>query len=210
VDVWGVVLAAGDGRRFGGRKQFETLAGRRLVDRVTETAASACDAVVVVIPAGVASDSPPASQVVAGGATRAESVRNALSVIPYSALIIVISDAAHPLTTRSLFASVIDAVRDGHDAAVPVVPVNEVVKRVHGDRVVDTLPWPDLVTTQTPQAFRAEILRAAHAQEPDAAEDSLLVEAVGGHVTVVPGDPRNLHVTTPADLKMAAQLIVEL
>jgi 2-C-methyl-D-erythritol 4-phosphate cytidylyltransferase len=210
VNVWGVVLAAGDGRRFGGRKQFETLAGRRLVDRVTETAASACDAVVVVIPAGVAWDSPPAAQVVAGGTTRAESVRSALAVIPSSARIIVISDAAHPLAGPSLFSSVIDAVRNGYDGAVPALPVTEVIKRVQGDRVLETLPSRDLVSTQTPQAFRAEILRAGHAQEADAAEDSLLVESIGGYVTVVPGDPRNLHVTTAADLEMAAHLIEEL
>ena len=101
----------------------------------------------------------------------------------------------------------IDAVRDGADGAVPGLPVADTLKRVDDVRVTATVDRVGLVAVQTPQAFRAAILRAAHASGGDATDDAALVEAVGGSVVVVPGDPRNLKVTGPADLMIAAALL---
>ena len=101
----------------------------------------------------------------------------------------------------------IAAVRAGADGAVPGIPVADTLKRVDGERVAGTVDRAQLVAVQTPQAFRASVLRAAHASGDDATDDAALVEVVGGRVMVVPGDPRNLKITDPADLVIAAALL---
>lgn len=144
---------------------------------------------------------------VAGGATRSDSVRAGLAKVPAEAAIVVVHDAARPLAAGSLFAAVIDAVRAGADGAVPGLPVPDTLKRVDRDRVVATVDRDGLVAVQTPQAFRAAVLRAAHSAGGDATDDAALVEAAGGTVVVVPGDPANVKVTTPEDLAWAASFI---
>jgi 2-C-methyl-D-erythritol 4-phosphate cytidylyltransferase len=206
MEVWAIVLAAGAARRFGAPKQFEFLGELRLVDRVVKTAVSICDEVIVALPPRMVWNGPPLTGAVVGGRTRAESVRRGLNEVPSAADIIVIADAAHPLTTRSLFRSVIDAVRRGADGAVPALPVTEVIKRVRSRRIVETLPSAGLVSTQTPQAFRADVLRRAHAGRENVSEDSVLLESMGAKIAVVPGDPRNIHVTTRAELEIASIL----
>ncbi len=205
-EVWAVILAAGTGRRFGGVKQFTSLDGRRLVDVVVDTAASVCDEVVVVLPPGVEWDGSPVAAATPGGPTREASVRCGLGAVPLAVEVVVVHDAAHPLASRALFEAVIAAVRDGADGAVPGLPLAETLKRVEGGRSFANVSREGLVMVQTPHAFRAGALRAAHAQGGEATDDSVLVEAVGGTVVVVPGDPRNIHVTTTADLEMARRL----
>ncbi|HEY3239179.1 MAG TPA: 2-C-methyl-D-erythritol 4-phosphate cytidylyltransferase [Acidimicrobiia bacterium] len=203
-------MAAGAGSRFGSSKQFAPLAGRRVVDWSVGTARSACDAVVVVLPSDYSWDGPPVAAAVAGGASRSESVRAGLAAVPSTAEIIVIHDAARPLAALSLFTAVIDAIRAGADGAVPALPVPDTVKRVEDGRVVTTLDRKGLVAVQTPQAFRAEMLRASLAGGAEATDDAALVEAAGGKVVVVPGDPLNLKITTPHDLARAGWVMREL
>ena len=205
--VWAVIVAAGWGERFGGPKQFSELGGARLVDHAIATASAACDAVVVVVPDASEWEGREVAAVATGGASRAESVRAGLAVVPSIAEVIVVHDAARPLASRVLFDTVIDAVRDGADGAVPGLAVVDTLKRVDDVRVTATVDRVGLVTVQTPQAFDAEVLRAAHASGADATDDAALVEAMGGSVVVVPGDPRNLKVTGPADLMVAAALL---
>ena len=138
---------------------------------------------------------------------RAESVRAGLAVVPGTAEVVVVHDAARPLATADLFVSVIAAVRAGADGAVPGLAVADTLKRVDDVRVTATVDRVGLVAVQTPQAFAAGILRAAHATRADATDDAALVETIGGTVVVVPGDPRNLKVTGPADLMIAAALL---
>jgi 2-C-methyl-D-erythritol 4-phosphate cytidylyltransferase len=207
VSTWGIVVAGGSGTRFGVPKQFETVGGTRLVDRAVHTAAIACDEVVVVLPAGVGWDGPHVTAAVPGGATRSASVRAGLAAVAGSAAIVVVHDAARPLAPPALFDAVIGAVRAGADAAVPALPVPDTVKRVEGERVVETITRDGLVTVQTPQAFRADALRAAHRTGDDATDDAALIEASGGSVVIVPGEPANLKVTTPADLVVADALL---
>jgi 2-C-methyl-D-erythritol 4-phosphate cytidylyltransferase len=207
VSAWGIVVAGGTGSRFGAAKQFESIAGARLVDRAIDVTAGACDEVVVVLPDGVAWDGAPVFAAVVGGRSRSASVRAGLAAVPVEAGLIVVHDAARPLASRALFIAVIDAARAGADAAVPALPVPDTVKRVDGDRVVDTLARDGLVAVQTPQAFRADALRAAHAAGRDATDDAALIEAAGGRVVVVPGEAANLKVTTQADLAIAAALL---
>jgi len=131
-----------------------------------------------------------------------------LDAVPDDTEVIVVHDGARPLASAALFRSVVDAVAGGASGAVPGVPLTDTVKRVDDDgAVVSTVPRHGLVTVQTPQAFRADVLRRAHATGDDATDDAGLVEAQGATVRVVPGDPRNVKVTTPADLDTARALV---
>ncbi len=208
--VWGIVVAAGSGQRFGGPKQFEVLAGKRVLDWSVETTQAACRSggVVVVVPPGHR-EPDLTVRTVEGAATRAGSVRAGLGQVPPDAQIIVVHDAARPLATPALFASVIDAITRGADAAIPAIPLRDTIKRVAGEQVVATVDRTGLVAVQTPQAFRAEALRAAHERDPEATDDAALVEAAGGKVVVVAGDVANLKLTDPEDLVVAAALLAE-
>jgi 2-C-methyl-D-erythritol 4-phosphate cytidylyltransferase len=113
-----------------------------------------------------------------------------------------------------LFKAVVAALEaDGVVGAICALPVTDTVKRVVRARggdpsVVETLDRSELVAVQTPQAFSVDVLRRAHEGEPDATDDAALVEALGLTVSVVPGDPDNLKLTTPADLARAELLAV--
>ena len=212
--VWGIVLAAGGGTRFGEPKQFLDLAGRPLVQWSVDALAPVCDGVVVALPSGAAwRPSGIPVRVVDGGSQRHDSVRAALAAVPVEAEVIVVADAAHPLAGAALVRAVVDAVRAGADGAVPGLPLTEVLAdvapdgaRLHGLPRVPDPPASSRVLVQTPQAFDAAAFRAAHATGRAAVEDSALVAATGGRIVVVPGDPANLHVTTPAELDLVRRL----
>lgn len=202
--IWTIVVAGGSGQRFGRPKQYESLGGERVLDRSVRIARTVSHGVVVVVPEhDVATEGG-----VAGGPTRSASVRNGLSAVPADATVVCVHDAARPFATPSLYEAVIAAVVDGADAAVPALPVTDTIKRVHRDasgrtHVVDTPNRDDLVAVQTPQAFRAHILRSAHASAAEGTDDAALVERHGGHVVVVAGEVRNRKITEPADLDWA-------
>ncbi len=198
--VWAIVVAAGRGSRFGGPKQFEELEGRRVVDWALVASRSVADGVVLVVPAEHVEEEAPADAIVVGGATRSASVRAGLDVVPADAEVIVVHDAARPFAAPALFEAVVAAVREGADGAVPGVPLADTVKRVAGSQVVATLDRDELVAVQTPQAFTARALRRAHAEAGEATDDAALVEAAGGRVVVVPGDPANTKITLRTDL----------
>jgi 2-C-methyl-D-erythritol 4-phosphate cytidylyltransferase len=208
--VWGIVVAGGQGARFGSPKQFESLGAARptLVELAVTTATASCDRVVVVLPPGREWSGAPVDAAVPGGDRRSDSVRAGLAAVADDADVIVVHDAARPLASVALFRAVIDEVRAGADGAVPALPLRDTVKRVEGGRIVETVARDGLAAVQTPQAFAAPVLRRAHATERDATDDAALVEAAGGAVVVVPGEPANLKVTTPADLEVAIALLV--
>jgi 2-C-methyl-D-erythritol 4-phosphate cytidylyltransferase len=216
--VWTVVVAGGAGSRFGGDvpKQYLPLGDRRVLDYSLAVARFVGDGVVLVV-AGDFVDRPEplADVVVAGGPTRSASVRAGLAAVPAdgSVDVVVVHDAARPLASPALFAAVVGAVEAGADAAIPGVPVTDTVKRVarpsgaepeaEGEGlivVVETLARESLVAVQTPQAFALDVLRAAHAGGGEATDDAALVEAAGGRVLVVPGEPENRKLTTAEDL----------
>jgi len=206
--VWAVVVAAGSGQRFGGPKQFTPLRGRPLVQWSVEAARAVADGVVLVLPpdrAGAPDFG--ADVVVPGGDSRTASVRAGLDAVPPSAEVVVVHDGARPLASVELFRAVVAAVRAGADAAVPALAMGDTLKRVESDTVLATVERDGLVAVQTPQAFRAEVLRRAHAGGAEATDDAALVEALGATVRIVPGDPRNLKVTTTADLAVAEALV---
>jgi 2-C-methyl-D-erythritol 4-phosphate cytidylyltransferase len=208
--TWAVVVAAGSGTRFGAEKQYEMLGDRRVLDWALDAARSVARGVVLVVPEAATRHEPGADVVVAGGATRSASVRAGLAAVPLDADVVVVHDAARPLAPVALFESVVAAVTAGADGAVPGVPVTDTVKRVRGDAVVATLDRSELVTVQTPQAFVASVLRAAHVSGGDDTDDAALVERAGGRVVVVPGDGMNAKLTTPHDLELARAVVAGL
>jgi 2-C-methyl-D-erythritol 4-phosphate cytidylyltransferase len=145
---------------------------------------------------------------VAGGATRAESVRAAMAEVPEEVAVVLVHDAARPLVTDGLIGRVVGALGEGFDGVVPALPVTDTIKRARGDEVVETLQRSDLVAAQTPQAFVAPVLRAALGGDIAGAGDCAgLVERRGGRVKVVEGDRRLLKITEPADLEAVAAML---
>jgi len=211
--VWSIVVAGGAGERFGLRKQFASLGGRPVLEWAVEACRPFSAGVVLVVPADVdVADPHGADAVVPGGATRSDSVRCGLAAVPADAEVIVVHDAARPLATRRLFEAVIAALSDeGVDGAVPGVAPSDTIKVVDGaGNVTSTLDRATLAAVQTPQAFRAGVLRRAHERSgAPATDDAMLVEAVGGCVRVVPGEPGNMKITSPEDLAAAERLLRE-
>lgn len=210
--VWAVVVAAGSGTRFGGQKQFGLLGSDSVLALAVGSVAGVVDGVVVVLPADLDAEaeariiaglgSPP-SAVVRGRDTRAGSVRAGLGLVPEDCEIVVVHDAARPLASVELCEAVVAAVVGGADGAIPGLPISDTVKQRVADRVVATVERGSLVAVQTPQAFRAAVLRRAHDGEADATDDAGLVEAAGGSVVVVPGEVHNFKITAPEDLELA-------
>lgn len=204
------MVAAGSGSRFGGAKQLERLGGRRVVEHSLATARSVCDGVVLVhhVDHDPADLAPAPDHATPGGATRSASVRAGLAAVPAAAEVVVVHDAARPLASPALFRRVVSAVVDGAAAAVPGVPVADTLKRVdEAGAVAATVDRTALVGVQTPQAFRADALRAAHDSGDEATDDAALVEAAGGRVVVVDGEVANRKITEPDDLVLARRLV---
>lgn len=189
-------------------KQYAQLGGYPLLEWSLTMAATACSKSVLVLPAGDVDDASwPADVTVAGGATRSASVRAGLVAVPPRAEVIVVHDAARPLATLRVWEEVIRAVERGADAAVPAVAVTDTVKQVCPDGSLRTLDRSGLVAVQTPQAFRASILRSVHDSGDDATDDAALVEAMGATVSLVAGSRDNIKVTDPCDLAVARTLM---
>jgi 2-C-methyl-D-erythritol 4-phosphate cytidylyltransferase len=144
---------------------------------------------------------------VAGGDTRAESVRLALAEVPDEAAVVIVHDAARPLLQDEVVERVLAPLGEGWDGAVPALPLADTVKRVRGDEVVETLDRSELRAVQTPQAFVAPMLRDAYSAGAGASDCASLVEARGGRVKVVAGDPRLVKVTDAVDLERVAALL---
>ena len=206
--AWALVVAAGSGSRFGAAKQFADLAGRPVLEWSLQMARSACAGTVLVLPTDRMSDSARwgADATVAGGLTRSASVRAGLAALPDDAEVVAVHDAARPLAPLALWIEVIEAVRRGADAAVPSIPVTDTIKEVAVDGRLVTLDRSRLVAVQTPQAFRAQVLRRVHAGGGDATDDASLVEAAGGRVVLVEAPMGNLKITSPLDLVVATAI----
>lgn len=222
-DVGVVVVAAGQGSRFGGPlpKQYVLLAGQPVLLHAIRPFVThpAVDRVVVVLPAADATE-PPAwlaavagntLRVVAGGATRRESVSVGLAALSEEIAVVLVHDGARPFPSRTAIDAGIAAARDGH-ATVPALPVSDTLKRADQfGRVLATVPRDGLWRAQTPQAFPYGLLARAHAanfaSDTTVTDDAMLVELAGGVVDLLPGDPDNIKITTAEDLALAEWLL---
>lgn len=215
-----IVVAAGTGRRIGGDvpKAFLPLGAEPILVHAVRAAfaSSSVDSVVVAAPEGhedlaraMVEDVGP-HVVVTGGDSRHASVRAALAVVRPEALLVVVHDAARPFATPALFARVVAAAGEA-DGAVPVLPLTDTVKRVREGWVVSTEAREELAATQTPQAFRAAVLREAHERSLDEGreftDDAAAVEWAGFRVRAVEGEAGNFKITTEADLKRAIEAV---
>jgi 2-C-methyl-D-erythritol 4-phosphate cytidylyltransferase len=219
VSVWAVLAAAGSGERLGADrpKAFIRLGEQPLLaESLARLDASEwIDAIVVAAPPGWEEPAillaeelgcGKVSACVTGGATRADSVRLGLDEVPAETAVVLVHDAARPLLDDSVVERVVTALGDGWDGAVPALSIPDTVKRVEGVRVVETLPRDELRSVQTPQAFVADVLRGALSGS-EWGDCSAAVEAAGGRVRVVEGDPRLVKVTDAADLDRIAALL---
>jgi 2-C-methyl-D-erythritol 4-phosphate cytidylyltransferase len=222
VNAWAIIAAAGEGMRLGaGPKAFVSLGGTPMLAHslIAFAKASAIEAIVVAVPPdrhdearSIASSTVPAArvEVVAGGTSRQESVRAALAAVPDHVYSIVVHDAARPLVTVEL----IEAALEGLEiemASIVAIPERDTLKRERDGRVLETVPRVGLWRAQTPQAFRTAPLRRAHeralADSVEATDDAMLLERIGIDIAIMPGDERNLKVTTPDDLALAEALL---
>jgi 2-C-methyl-D-erythritol 4-phosphate cytidylyltransferase len=219
--TWAVVVAAGKGERLGvdRPKAFAKLGGRVLLAESLERLESAdwIDAIVIVAPEGWEEPSillaeelgaGKVSACVAGGATRADSVRAGMSEVPSDALVVLVHDAARPVLALDVIERVLAPLSEGWDGAAPALPVADTLKRAGSDGTVEeTVDRSGLYGVQTPQAFLAPILREALGGDAEASDCAGLVEKRGGRVKLVEGDPRLLKVTTPSDLAFVESLL---
>jgi 2-C-methyl-D-erythritol 4-phosphate cytidylyltransferase len=214
-----ILVAAGRGERLGTAepKALRQLSGQPMVVHAARSAleSGVVDVLAIAAPAefvyDVASAVRPLSVdsiVVAGGATRRDSVNAALAAVPADVDVVLVHDAARCLAPPELFATVAAAVAGGRDAVVPALAVPDTVKEVRDDVVVRTPDRSALRAVQTPQGFRRDILIRAHALvDADVTDDASLVERLGRVVHVVTGHDDAFKVTRPLDLVLAEALL---
>lgn len=223
--VYAIIVAGGRGSRLVGpvAKQYRPLAGVPILTRTLRVfdGCGAVDRLVVVVPAAdidfvQAAILAPAAlcknvTVVAGGAQRQDSVSNGLAAVAPQASLVVIHDAVRPLVTCEAITACIDAARR-YGACIVGLPVWDTLKRVADSGCIEaTLPRERVWMAQTPQAFRADLLRTAHAHARRegvlGTDDASLVERIGAAVHMVPGSPSNIKITTAEDLALAEALL---
>ncbi|MEA2142420.1 MAG: 2-C-methyl-D-erythritol 4-phosphate cytidylyltransferase [Solirubrobacteraceae bacterium] len=209
MSVVGIIPAAGSGERLGsdGPKAFVVVGGRPLLDWSVDVLSAVCSRVVVAVPEGHEGEDR-----IRGGAVRSESVRLALEAAP-EASVVVVHDAARPLVSVDLVRECIAAL-DGVDGAIAAAPMTDTVKEAGESGVVErTLDRGRLWRVQTPQVFRADVLRRALDVSDDAlaaaTDDAALVEAAGGTIRVVEAPADNIKVTRAVDLALAELLLAE-
>jgi len=218
-----IIVGGGFGKRFRGEipKQFLPLDKRPIIVHTVEAfqRSSSIDAIVVVVPAGweqrCTEDLKPyglanVQGIIAGGATRQLSCYQALCFLkPDPPAIVVIHDAVRPLVSPELIATAVEEGREGMTFGLR--PVETIVQGRDG-KIIKVLPREELYQIQTPQAFPFQTLWDAHCQAleagiTDASDDAGLVLSAGKRVKVLPGDPRNIKITSPFDLTLAQHLL---
>ena len=218
MSVWAILVAAGRGERLGldRPKAFAKLGDEPLLAEPLRRldASPWVDAIVLVAPSGweepaiLLAEEEGCDKVracVTGGETRSDSVRAGLAEVPAEALVVLVHDAARPLLSDDVVERVLAPLSEGWDGVVPGLPVGDTLKRAGSDGdVQETVSRDGLWAIQTPQAFTAEALRRAQEEGAEATDCAGLVEAAGGRVKIVEGDPRVLKGTSPADLETVA------
>jgi len=212
--VTAIIVAAGEGRRFGFSKQFALLGGKPVLDRCLEIfeAHNKVTAIVLVLKdLGLKKEYLKRYRkivaVAKGGKRRQDSVLSGFRPIdPEKSEIVLVHDGVRSLVSDDLIDRVIEAAREA-GAAVPAIPVEDTIKIVEGNEVSRTLDREKLLRVQTPQGFSYAILKAALDKATEESfygtDEASLVERIGKKVFIVQGDPKNIKITTPEDLRIA-------
>ena len=216
--VAAIIVAAGRGERFGSAKQFAILKGLPLVYWSLERFEKhpEVDRIVLVIPPEEEKETflrryKKLQAVVPGGTERQDSVWQGFEQIdPSRTGVVLVHDGVRPLLSEGLITRVIQAARD-KGAAVPGVALDETIKEVKGEDVIKTHERNSLYRIQTPQGFSyallKEALESAVRDKFYGTDEAMLLERLGKRVVVVEGDPKNIKITNPSDLKVAEALL---
>ncbi len=211
--VAAVLVAGGSGSRLGADvpKAFVSVGGRTLLEHACAALAGPrIRDIVVVAPAGWTERAAAlcSATVVTGGPTRQDSVSAGLATLADDVEYVLVHDVARPFVPASVVDRVLAALADGADAAIPGCAVTDTIKRVAADGSVTTVDRSELVAVQTPQAFRRDVLVAAHAAAATVAtDDAGLVEASGGRVVIVEGAREGFKITDAWDLAVAESVV---
>lgn len=218
---YAIIVAGGSGKRFGGElpKQFQPLDGKAVLMRTIEQFDQADTNIVVVLPAEhqqmwidmcKESNFPITHTIATGGKTRFESVKNGIAAIESLAEgdLVAVHDGVRPLASVELINRCFDTAQ-ATGSAIPVVNPSDSIRQVHDDGTSHQLLRSSLRAVQTPQTFRAELLKGAYDVEesPLFTDDASVVEHAGYQVTLVEGEVTNIKITTPIDLIVASELI---
>jgi 2-C-methyl-D-erythritol 4-phosphate cytidylyltransferase len=216
--VSAIIVAAGEGKRFGSPKQFSLLRGRPVLEWSLEAFEAHREVSEIILVLGDDSQKEryidrftKISGVVPGGRKRHDSVHAGFHEVRSSGDdIVLVHDGVRPLIGKDLIHDIIRAARK-NGAAVPVIPIEDTVKLCETERVIETLDRDRLKRVQTPQGFRYSILKKAFEKaretEMSGTDEAYLVEKLGLEISTVQGDPRNIKITTPEDLKIAEGFI---
>ncbi len=216
--VSAIIVAAGEGRRFGAAKQFAPLKGKTVLDWCLEKfdKHEEVDKIILVLRSDWTGQEyldryQKIATIARGGKKRQDSVYSGLSEVDnHETEVVLIHDGARPLVGMELISRVIKATQK-KGAVVPVIPVEDTVKWVEGHKVIRTENRKRLFRSQTPQGFSCSLLREAfiHARRDNfsGTDEAALLERMGKEVFVVPGDPKNIKITTKEDLRIAEAFI---
>lgn len=216
--VTAIIVAAGEGKRFGAAKQFALLKGKTVLDRCLEKfqGQRAVDSIILVLGPGRSGEEyqnryGKIASIARGGEKRQDSVFAGLSCVEAQETgIVLVHDGVRPLVGKDLIERIIDAARK-KGAVVPVIPVEDTIKNVEAHKVIQTENRKTLFRSQTPQGFSYPLLMEAfdHARRDSflGTDEAALVEKMGRDVFVIPGDRRNIKITTRDDMKIAEALI---
>lgn len=218
-----VLLAAGKGERLGKSepKAFVELVGKSLLEHAIDNALATKNLrqLIIAVPQHYLeqtlelerslSQEGVSIRVVVGGATRQESVAEALAVLQGGIEAVLVHDSARALAPTSLFNRVAEAVIENQTSVIPVLQVSDTIKLVRESTVIDNVDRDSLARAQTPQGFLAQVLIAAHlAAAAEYTDDAALVQAFGASVMTIPGEESAMKITTPADLSLAEHFLV--
>ena len=209
-----IIAGAGMGHRLGAEipKALIQIQGITLLERAFISLSKVVDEIVITAPAGYEEQFKAlvgqSAEVVTGGVLRSDSIRVALKALSPSVESVLIHDAARALASSALAARVLDELRSGQSAVIPVLKVIDTIKEIDRDGFVRATPdRSSLVAAQTPQGFNRQVLERAHSASDDATDDAALVEAIGVKVKTIEGEASAFKITTKEDIGQALLLL---
>jgi 2-C-methyl-D-erythritol 4-phosphate cytidylyltransferase/2-C-methyl-D-erythritol 2,4-cyclodiphosphate synthase len=209
-----IIAGAGMGHRLGAEipKALIQIQGITLLERAFISLSKVVDEIIITAPAGYEEQFKAivgqSAEVVTGGVLRSDSIRVALKALSPSVESVLIHDAARALASSALAARVLDELRSGQSAVIPVLKVIDTIKEIDRDGFVRATPdRSSLVAAQTPQGFNRQVLERAHSASDDATDDAALVEAIGVKVKTIEGEASAFKITTKEDIGQALLLL---